>query len=137
MFVWNEGNNITTLTYVSDFAKGVVGLFSNNAAINEDFHITSDYQYTWNDFWSIFLAKLNLKSTIYHVDAKDITKYMPSEKQLLMGDRGLDASFDNKKIKNAVPSIDLFLLLCIIYSPFYMGDIYRYDKSTKKNDRRI
>ena len=37
MFVWNEGNNITTLTYVSDFAKGVVGLFSNNAAINEDF----------------------------------------------------------------------------------------------------
>ena len=30
---------------------------------------------------------------------------MPSEKQLLMGDRGLDASFDNKKIKNAVPSL--------------------------------
>lgn len=105
MFVWNEGNNITTLTYISDFAKGVVGLFSNNAAINEDFHITSDYQYTWNEFWSIFLAKLNLKSTIYHVDAKDITKYMPSEKQLLMGDRGLDASFDNKKIKKAVPSL--------------------------------
>ena len=71
----------------------------------KDFHITSDYQYTWNDFWSIFLAKLNLKSTIYHVDAKDITKYMPSEKQLLMGDRGLDASFDNKKIKKAVPSL--------------------------------
>lgn len=30
---------------------------------------------------------------------------MHSEKQLLMGDRGLDASFDNKKIKNAVPSL--------------------------------
>lgn len=111
MFVWNGGNNITTLTYVSDFAKGVVGLFSNNSAVNEDFHITSDYQYTWNEFWNILLDKLNIKNAIYHVECKDITKYMPFERQLLMGDRCLDALFDNKKIKKAVPTLKFELNL--------------------------
>lgn len=105
MFVWNGGNSITTLTYVDDFANGVVGLFLNENAKNEDFHITSNFQYTWQDFWRIFYDKMNIDINIVDISVDEIGKVMPNEKNILKGDRTLDAVFDNSKIKAAVPSL--------------------------------
>lgn len=105
MFVWNNGENLTTLTYVYDFAKGVVGLFLNEKSFNQDFHITGDYHYTWNDFWKILYSKLQKTPTIYSVSLKEFKEYFPTYSNMMVGDRALDAVFDNEKIKNVVPSL--------------------------------
>lgn len=105
MFVWKNGENVTTLTYVSDFAKGVVGLFLNVNAFNQDFHITSDYHYTWNEFWKILCSKMNVKPSIYNISLEEFEKYLPRYSCMLRGDRALDAIFDNEKIKKAVPTL--------------------------------
>ena len=53
MFIWEKGDVLTTVTHVADFSKGVVGLFMNTKAFNEDFHITSGYIYKVKDILNI------------------------------------------------------------------------------------
>lgn len=105
MFVWDGGDVVTTLTYVDDFANGVIGLLLNEKAYDNDFHITGDFKYTWNEFWKILKQELKSKSEIINVSVNNICRVMPQEKGTLMGDRALNAIFDNSKIKAAVPNL--------------------------------
>lgn len=103
IMLWDKGEAICTLTHVSDFAKGVVGLFGNPKAYNEAFHIVSDDRLTWKEV-ALLIGKLVNKQTIFiEIPSDYIAKKMPSIKGMLLGDRSLDAIFDNSKIKNAVP----------------------------------
>ena len=104
-FVWDDGSAITTVTYVADFAVGLVGLFLNEKAKNEDFHITGDFSYTQNQLVEKLFLKLNVPINVVHIPASDIASILPEYKGLLLGDRALDASFDNSKIKAAVPQL--------------------------------
>lgn len=104
MFVWDGGNMVTTLTYVDDFARGVVGLLLNEKAYNDDFHITSEFHYTWNDFWKVLKRYIKSNSQIIDISSKQIATVMPNMKGMLYGDRCRDAVFDNSKIKEAVPN---------------------------------
>lgn len=106
MFIWNHGNTITTSTYVSEFADGVVGLFLNNKAVNEDFHITSSNSYHSVDVLKLLYEKLGINSNIIDVHVDELAKYLPQFKDMLIGDRALDAIFDNTKIISAVPDYD-------------------------------
>lgn len=104
-FVWDEGKAITTVTYVEDFAKGVVGLFLNENAENEDFHITGDFSYTQKQLIEIILKRLSSKSRVLNISTTDIVDCLKEYKQMMDGDRVLDAVFDNSKIKAAVPEL--------------------------------
>lgn len=104
-FVWDDGNSITTVTYVGDFAVGLVGLFLNEKARNEDFHITGDFSYTQNQIVEKLFSKLQVPINVVHIPASDIASILPEYKGQLLGDRALDAKFDNSKIKNAVPQL--------------------------------
>lgn len=105
MFVWNNGENITTLTSVADFAPAVVGLLLNPKAVNEDFNIVSNFTYKWKDVLNILYSRLGCKPFIVNVPLEDIYRQMPDMKEMLEGDRALDAVFDNTKIKCAVPNL--------------------------------
>ena len=102
MFVWDGGENYCTLTYSKDFAKALVGLYLNPMAKNEDFHITSDFCYKWKDVLSIIYDKLQIKPNIVDIPVSKVVKYLPEYKDELIGDRCLNAIFDNSKIKQAV-----------------------------------
>jgi nucleoside-diphosphate-sugar epimerase len=52
-----DGTSLWTLTHNSDFAKGLIGLFGQSAAIGEDFHITSDEALDWNRIYSLLGAR--------------------------------------------------------------------------------
>lgn len=104
-FVWDEGTSITTLTYSEDFAFGVVGLFLNDMAKNEDFHITGDYTYSQLEVTRLLFKKLNIPEKIVSIRSEKIVKTLPEYDGLLFGDRVSDAIFDNSKIKKAVPGL--------------------------------
>ena len=85
MFVWNGGTNYCTLTYSEDFAKALVGLFLNPKAMNEDFHITSDYCYQWKDVLFTIYKELKITPNIVDLPTSLIIKYLPEYKNELIG----------------------------------------------------
>lgn len=106
MFIWGDGQTMTTSTYVSEFAVGLVGLFLNDKAHNEDFHITSSMAYPVIDVLTLLFEKLGKKPQIVHLTNEELSEWLPQYKNMLLGDRVLPAVFDNSKIKNAVPEFE-------------------------------
>ena len=105
MFVWDNGEAVSTITYTDDFARGLVGLFMNDKAKNQAFHIVSDYQYTGKQILLELYSALDKTPNIISVSSDKICKLMPKYSDMIKGDRALDAKFDNSKIKDAVPGL--------------------------------
>ena len=99
-FVWDDGKAITTVTYTKDFAIGVVGLFLNKKAKNEDFHITGDHSYSQMEVAEMLFQKLGMPTKIISISKEKLLEALPEYRGMLIGDRILDAKFDNSKIKN-------------------------------------
>ena len=106
MFIWGDGQTMTTSTYVSEFAVGLVGLFLNEKACNEDFHITSSMSYPVIDVLTLLYEKLGQTPQVIHFANRELAEWLPQYKSMLLGDRVLPAVFDNSKIKNAVPEYE-------------------------------
>lgn len=106
ILLWDGGKAICTLTQTKDFAVGIVGLFKNPKAYQEDFHITTDYTLSWRKALEDIGKALEKKPVIADIPSNFIAKYMPEYTGVLFGDKGLDRVFDNSKIKNAVPEFN-------------------------------
>lgn len=104
-FVWDSGQAITTVTHTSDFAIGVVGLFLNPKAKNEDFHITGDFHYRQDEIVRMLFSQLEMPYNVVNLSTEEISIKLPEYAQTLKGDRSLNALFNNAKIKNAVPEL--------------------------------
>ena len=130
-FIWDEGHVETTITHTLDFARALVGLFLNNKAINEDFHITSDYHCTQKDLLETFFVKLGLTPCFHNFSSDELSAILPEYKGLLLGDRSLDAIFDNTKLKAAIPGftfeIDIDRGLERVISYWEHSNNYDYD----------
>ena len=98
-----DGASLWTVTWNGDFAKGLVGLFGQKAAIGESFHITSDEVLSWNQIFVEVGKALSLDMYIVHVASDLIVAYNPGELGGLLGDKSHSAVFDNSKIKRLVP----------------------------------
>lgn len=109
-FVWSKTGMknypISTATFTTDFAAGIVGLFMNEKARNEDFHITSEYRYTQKEILSLLCKKLEVPMNVIEFTTEELSSLLPLHKNMLIGDRALDAVFDNSKIRNAVPELE-------------------------------
>lgn len=101
--VFDKGNTITTLTHTKDFAKGVVGLFGNEKAYGEAFHITTTTTVTWGQVLDELERILGIHINRLNVTQEDIIKDMPEYKSILIGDKGTNMRFSNKKICDCVP----------------------------------
>jgi nucleoside-diphosphate-sugar epimerase len=98
-----DGTSLWTVTWNGDFAKGLVGLFGQKAAIGESFHITSDEVLSWNQIFAETGKALSLDMDIVHIASDLIAAYSPGEVGSLLGDKSHSAVFDNSKIKRLVP----------------------------------
>ena len=94
-----DGATIWTLTRCADFAAPFVKLFGVPQALGEDFHITSDHAYTWNDIYATIADGLGVKADIVHVPTDTLVRYNPEWEGPLMGDKTWSALFDNSKVK--------------------------------------
>lgn len=127
MFVWNKGQTFTTVTYVDDFAIGFVGLFLNEKAKNEDFHITTDFYCKQIDVLLSLYQALKCPPYIVDVETSEVVKAFPNTTPMFLGDRSLPAIFDNAKIKSAVPDFHA----CVSLDEGMMKVVTYYDTTEK------
>ena len=94
-----------TVTTSKEYAEGLVGLFKNRKAYNEDFHITTDNVITWKHIAEITADRLQRNLSVCEIPQEFFVKNNKSEIAVneIIGDKGRNMTFDNTKIKNAVP----------------------------------
>lgn len=112
--LWDSGKAKCTLTNTLDFSIGVVGLFQNEKAYNEAFHITSEEPMTWKKALEETIAAIGVQPTVLDMNSSYIAKVLPEYRGVLFGDKGTNMVFNNQKIKSAVPEFS-----CKI--PFHEG----------------
>jgi nucleoside-diphosphate-sugar epimerase len=104
VLICGDGTTPWTLTRSIDLAAPFIRLFGNSRALGEDFHITSDRGYLWNDIYATIAEKLGVKAEIVHVPTDTLTRYHPAWEGPLLGDKTWTALFDNSKIKSVAGS---------------------------------
>jgi nucleoside-diphosphate-sugar epimerase len=103
IIVTGDGTSLWTLTHNTDFAKGLVGLFGQPAAIGEDFHITSDEALEWNQVYELLGEAAGVELDILHVPSDAIVALEPEQTGSLFGDKIHSSVFDNSKLRSVVP----------------------------------
>jgi nucleoside-diphosphate-sugar epimerase len=103
IIVPGDGTSLWTLTHNSDFARGLLGLFGNAAAIGEAFHITSDESMTWNQIYQEVGAAAGAAPDLLYVPSDGIIASNPEEQGNIWGDKSYSTVFDTSKIKQFVP----------------------------------
>lgn len=102
-FVWNEGENKCTLMHTKDFAHNFFQLLMNENAFDEDFNIVGDEVHTWSEVIELLYKVCDKQPNYLKVPIHDLCKSMPDYKGYIVGDRSLDAVFDNSKLKAVIP----------------------------------
>ena len=134
--VHGDGTSLWTLTHVTDFANGFVGLLGNPRTIGDSFHITSDELLSWNQIHEILAAAAGADPPrIVHVPSDTILAHDESWGRSLLGDKAHSVIFDNTKIKRLVPDY-------VATVPFHEGareivGWYDEDPSRRRVDPRI
>lgn len=101
-----DGTSLWTITYNKDFAEGFIEVLGNPLAYNEDFHITSNIYYTWEQINEIICNVLGVKPNVIHIPTDFIVKHAPQFEGGLKGDKMWSGIFDNSKIKRIAPNFN-------------------------------
>jgi nucleoside-diphosphate-sugar epimerase len=102
VLVTGDGTSLWTLTRSSDFSVPFVRLFGSSKALGQDFHITNDLAFTWDQIHTAIGRAFEVKVRNVHVPTDTLIRYNPEWTGPLVGDNMWTALFDNSKIKNAV-----------------------------------
>jgi len=96
----------TTVTDSRDFANGLVGLIGNNMAYDTDFNITTDHHIRWREIADMMAEKFGVNCNYVVIDIKKLKNYKTTIIDIpeLLCDKSRIMTFDNSKIKNAVPN---------------------------------
>lgn len=92
-----------SVIHIDDFSKAVVGLFGNEKAYNEDFHITDKKNdIYWDDVIKLAGKVLGVNPKIIHVNQDVIKKAYPSIYDEIAYHKNTTQLFDDTKLKAAV-----------------------------------
>lgn len=100
--VTGDGSSLWTLTRSIDVARALVPLFGNPKAFNDDFHITADVGFTWNQIHEAIARGFGAKAIHAHVPTDVLVAYNKEWEGPLLGDKTWSALFDNSKVKGVV-----------------------------------
>jgi nucleoside-diphosphate-sugar epimerase len=101
-----DGASLWTLTRSVDVAGPLVRLFGNSKALGDDFHITTDRGFTWNQIHDAIARGFGVKAVHAYVPTDVLVSYQKEWEGPLMGDKTWSALFDNSKIKGVVGSFE-------------------------------
>ena len=105
--VHGDGESLWTITHARDFAPPFVKLLGNEMALGEDFHITGDRQWSWNEILEAVAAALGVEDYQFvHVPTDTLVRYNPDWSGPLYGDKAASVIFDNTKVKSVVGDFD-------------------------------
>ena len=100
--IHGDGESLWTVTHAEDFARPFARLLGNPRALGEDFHITSDRQWSWNEIFEAIAAALGVTDYAFaHVPSETLIRYRPEWEGPLLGDKAYSVVFDNAKVKAA------------------------------------
>ena len=99
VIVHGDGHSLWTLTRSVDLAVPFVKLLGNSQALGEDFHITNDRAFTWDEITHAIAAGLGVAANIVHVPTDTLIAYNKEWEGPLTGDKSWSALFDNAKVK--------------------------------------
>ncbi|MBW8639867.1 NAD-dependent epimerase/dehydratase family protein [Hoeflea sp. WL0058] len=102
IIVPGDGAALWTLTRSEDFAVPFVRLFGKSAAINRDFHITSDHAWPWDMIYTTIGSLLGVQVDLVHVPTDTLVRFREEWRGPLLGDRAYSVMFDNSKVKSVV-----------------------------------
>lgn len=108
VIIHGDGTSLWTMTHNSDFAKGFIGLMGNPHAMGEVFQITCDEVLTWNQIYQTIADILGVELKAVHVSSEFLA--MDGQNDYtgsLIGDKANTVLFDNTKLKNAVPGLNM------------------------------
>lgn len=88
---------------VEDFATGMVGLWGNSKAYNNDYGICGD-AVTWSEILDAIESKVGIKAKRVDVPVETIIKELPWRKGEFLVDRAEDHIVSNSKLREDVPS---------------------------------
>ena len=106
VIVTGDGSSLWTLTRSFDVARAFVRLLGNPKAINDDFHITTDRGFTWNQIHDAIARGFGVEAIHAHVPTDVLVAYQREWEGPLMGDKTWSALFDNSKVKGVVGPFD-------------------------------
>jgi nucleoside-diphosphate-sugar epimerase len=106
VIVAGDGSSVWTLTRSVDVALPFVRLLGNTKALNDDFHITTDRGFTWNQIHDAIARGLGVEATHAHVPTKTLVGFNKEWEGPLMGDKTWSALFDNTKVKSVAGPFD-------------------------------
>ena len=106
VIVTGDGSSLWTLTRSVDVARAFVRLLGNPKAINDDFHITTDRGFTWNQIHDAIARGFGVEAIHAHVPTDVLVAYQREWEGPLMGDKTWSALFDNSKVKGVVGPFD-------------------------------
>lgn len=104
IILWDEGQTISTITRVEDFATGLVSLLGNEKAYNQAFHIVGDERHTWKEVIETLGEILGVAPIYFSLSKEVFAEEMSARKGEILGGRGINQLLDNSKIKSISPS---------------------------------
>ena len=103
-----DGTSLWHMTFNEDFAKGFIGLMGNKHAIGEAFQITNDETLTWNQIYKSIADALGVEFKPYYVSSAYLAAVSDYDfNGSLLGDKAVSVAFDNRKLKRAVPGLNM------------------------------
>ena len=100
VIVAGDGSSLWTLTRSVDVAKPFVRLLGNSRALNDDFHITTDRGFTWNQIHEAIARGFGVEAIYAHVPSDTLVRFNKDWEGPLLGDKTWSALFDNSKVKS-------------------------------------
>jgi nucleoside-diphosphate-sugar epimerase len=99
ILVHGDGTSLWTITHSEDFAVPFVGLFGQERALGEAFHITRHLEsYPWDAIYRAMGATLGVEPRLVHVPTDTLVRYCPDWAGPLLGDKTWSVMFDNRKV---------------------------------------
>jgi nucleoside-diphosphate-sugar epimerase len=106
VIVAGDGSSVWTLTRSVDVARPFIRLFGNPKALSEDFHITTDRGFTWNQIHEAIARGFGVEAIHAPVPTSTLVRHKKEWEGPLMGDKTWTALFDNAKIKSVAGTFD-------------------------------
>ena len=136
IITWNNGGNVSNMLRVEDFAVGLAGVIGNPNAYQQDFNVCGDEMPSYSDVIHYMEEALNITIPRIDIPSAFYAKVAKSKSGEILGGRSLDATNDNSKIKEVVPSFKQTIFLkdgikrsldAYKYNNYYLGIDFNFD----------
>ncbi|MCC8195494.1 MAG: NAD-dependent epimerase/dehydratase family protein [Ruminococcus sp.] len=101
-----DGGSIHAVTHISTFSEAVVGLFMNQSADRQMFHVSDDNAYSWDFVINTVGDILGKQPLIVHVPIETVKPCNRALYDEIKYNKLESLTLDNKKIRSAVPDVN-------------------------------